>query len=188
MGSLPKARTATLTSADPFPSALGNELQDMHVGDKRTFFKRQFFPSCWHASGTPPTLVNNPASPTGPDVPVWLVPTAQTIITRIPYYPGEQVSGVSGAGSPGFQIEVYGDGAADFTAVLRSIAGLNTTSGATVIVNDGRTNQAASWSTVNLSVDVEIPLPDPGALYLSIAVSSGTQIYIGQIIPLFTRP
>lgn len=41
MGNLPTSRTITLNPSDPFPSSLGNELQDMILGHKAPLYWKQ---------------------------------------------------------------------------------------------------------------------------------------------------
>jgi len=77
MGNLPESRTITLGPDDPVPSALLDELQDMHTGDRRKTFVRQFFPSFLVQTGwgaianvtaggvTRPAITSTGASTTG---------------------------------------------------------------------------------------------------------------------------
>lgn len=179
MGNLPLARTQTFTNADPVASAVLNELQDMVVADRRPAFGTQFFPTCWSASGTAPTLVINPG--TGPAIEVWKIPTGQTVRTRIPYEGG--VSSVS------YTFDIFGDGAVDFVANILWEPDMSGSGGFTVTSNGaGANNVPGSWSKYGgMAAPNATTLTADGILELDLIVSGGTFLWIGGIYPHFTR-
>lgn len=183
MGSLPTSRTITLIPGDPIPSAVINELQDQFVGDKRAIFRRQFFPTCWKSTGTAPTLVANPGSY---GTPVWLIPTGQTVTTRIPYEIGERLLGTS---PNGMDIELFGDGTIDIASIqVNFYPALTSTAGVILAVDDSENNIAAAWAVHKYVGNSDPDLAANGQMLLSIQVSTGTQLYVGNISPRYSRP
>lgn len=179
MGNLPTSRTQTFTDGDPIPPAFLNEVQDMIVGDRRPVFPTQFFPTCWFATGTAPTLVVNPAA--GPVLDVWKIPTAQTVRTRIPFEGGVTLSS--------FTIDAYGDAAVDWVGTLTFSVDQAGTSGFIVTSNGGGVvNQPSVWTKGGgFAAPVGTPLTADGVLYLDLVVSGGSFLWVGGIYPHFTR-
>jgi hypothetical protein len=177
MGNLPEARTLTLVDNDSLPSALIDELQDMHVGDRRKLFSREYFTPCWAATGTAPTLVVNPAG-AGPAIPVWKIPTGQTVSARIPYEPGDRVQT--------FDIEAFGDGAVDW---IGNVVVYTTLGGPTTLTlasnGGGVVNQSAAWTLGGGFAVSGLPggvaLASGGVMKLDIIVSGGTFLHVGAV-------
>ena len=177
MGNLPNARTKTYVDSDPVDPAILNELQDMAVADRRPAFGTQFFPTCWSATGTAPTLVLNPG--TGPGIEVWKIPTGQTVVARIPFEGG--VSSVS------YTFDIFGDGAVDFVANVQFSPDMSGAGGFIVTSGFGN-NVPGAWSKYSgLATPVTTTLTADGILYLQLVVSGGAFLWVGGIYPHFTR-
>lgn len=175
MGNLPGARTITIGTADAVPSALLDELQDMFVADRRTTFQRQFFPTCWFATGTPPTLVAAPSA--GPAIPVWKIPTAQQVVARIPYEAGETLVAVA--------IEAFGDGAVDWSGFIQTWPSMNGVH--SNIASITVTNQSATWALVSGWTVTPTVLAANQILGIEINPNQGTFVHLGEIYLSFSR-
>lgn len=202
MGNMPYARTTTLVPGDPLASGLVDELEDMAAGDRRTYFKRPYFPVAWASSGAAATLITNPAG-AGPPVPVWHIPTAVTVTARLPYEIGDIMAPGSSltlppsvAGGVGFQYEVYGDGVTDFTmsilyapGVAGVSSGLNNLTGGVTLGTRSQTNPPASWGVNTVDVLSLVSLGELGVLYVQFVTSGGGGggINVGHLQPRYVR-
>lgn len=133
--------------------------------------KKQIVPVLWAGTVTPPTSV---ADPGGLGVAVWNLPNNQTVRTLVPFEVGDIVTS--------FSVEVYGDGAVDWSAVLSYSADMTGSGG----VNFGTTpliiNQPASWQTQSLTVSNIGHMADGGVLRLAITMGAGgSQLYLARI-------
>lgn len=199
MGNQPYDRTVTVDDSDALPSGIINELQDINAADRRTYFKRQVFPTCWVSSGAAPVLVANPGA--GAPVPVWQIPTGVTVNARIPFEPGEMIAGNASPTTPplingvGFFYEAYGDGVTDFVISVIYAPGdpgvlnaLGTLTGQVTLGSDNRLNHAASWTTTGINIANLVTLTDIGVLYVKIVTSGGgSGIHLGNLQPQYVR-
>lgn len=178
MGNLPASRTITINTGDPVPAALLNELQDMHAGDRRKAFVRQYFPVCWEASGGTPALANNPA---GAPVEVWQLPSGITAArARLPFETGDTIQSMN--------LEIYGDGAGvQFIAALKFKAAIDGSGGGDIAAAFTYVGEPASWNLRNIPVTAVTTMSQNNVLYLEMSVSSGTHIYLGSVYLGLTR-
>jgi hypothetical protein len=180
MGNLPTSRTATINTGDPIPPNLINELQDMHAGDRRKMFWRQWFPTCWTSNlGAAPTLVTNPTiGATESALPVWHFAGGSpgaVAFTRIPYEGGDIPQSVV--------VEVLGDGAVDWVATLNILPSIGGTSSTISQNGIGVVNEPAVWSYDASMITIPTTLPNFGTLsfVMSIVSGAGTALHVGNI-------
>lgn len=170
MGNLPFTRTISLITGDTMPPPLVDELQDQFVNDRRTHFKRQYFPQCWASSGASSIVSTDPIG-----VPVWaLVGTSGTLFTaRLTFEPGETFESL--------EVDLAGDGAVDWAGNLWFSVDVNGTSTGFIATNGaGVTNEPNAWRADATFTNTPTSLTDGGVLYLQLTISGGT-LRVGNV-------
>ncbi len=176
MANLPNSRTVTLAPSDPFPSALGNELQDMIIGAKR---------KAWVSSQylAPLTMVNFAVSTPGFGLVSWTSSSTGASITfGIPYNEGDRLIGI--------RYWAFGDGVVDsFGGKVQYATTFGT---ATTLAAWDDINRPAAWGMVDVTVISSGPAFTPtvlaanGTLFMFInATAAG--LAIGMPIAVFDR-
>jgi hypothetical protein len=179
MGLLPTARTLTFVPGDLIPSAILNEIEDCIIGAKHGPLGFGFFPTAWGGTGAP-TLVANPAA-SGTAYPVWKFTATALAFAVVPIRIGSRLT--SG------KISLYGDGAVDVNTVSLSYfptpAAL-TAAEIDVAILGSTLNIPASWQSYTM-VQSAPQIAASGGLVLLIVSSTGANLHVGMVEPIWDR-
>lgn len=133
---------------------------------------RQFFPTAWGATGTPPTLANNPVSDVLPVV--WRLPTDQTVRARIPIEIGKTITSI--------RFEVYGDNVVSWFGGMFSWTDASGSGQESLASNlPARSDQPAQWQSEELDVFDVGPQLSGATVEFFIFLSGGSHLYMGAI-------
>lgn len=134
MGLLPGARTVTLVPGDPFPAALGDELQDQIIGAKRKAWGRPFYPRFLSTTN----LTLNTTGLTGPPAETYTSSGVATGVFEVPFEEGDRIIAL--------KYWAFGNGVTDLSSGrLEFFAGAPDAL-ATNVISWNDSNRPAAWT------------------------------------------